>query len=85
MFHAKTLRRSSNNKIVEINTAVTLIESIATQVNMLALNASIEVARTGEYVSGFAVVADNIRNLADDSKNSVNKVQTTIIYLKESL
>ena len=42
-------------------------------------------ARAGEYGRGFAVIADNIRNLADDSKTSVVKVQNTINSLKDSL
>ncbi len=83
--YSKTLRENFESKISEINSAADLIESISSQVNMLALNASIEAARAGEYGRGFAVVADNIRNLADDSKISVNKVQSTIFDLRESL
>ena len=83
--HSKELRVNFDSKLAEINTASTLIESISSQVNMLALNASIEAARAGEYGRGFSVVADNIRKLADDSKSSVNKVQLAIHDLRESL
>ena len=82
---ALTLRKNFDEKVLEINQSAQLIESIATQVNMLALNASIEAARAGEYGRGFAVVADNIRNLADDSKSSVGKVQNTIDSLNNSM
>ena len=79
------LWRVFDEKVVEIKQSAQLIESISSQVNMLALNASIEAARAEEYGRGFAVVADNIRGLADDSKVSVSKVQQTIDSLNQSL
>ena len=82
---AELLRQRFDEKLIDINQSALIIESISSQVNMLALNASIEAARAGEYGRGFAVVADNIRRLADDSKNSVGSVQNTVTSLNETV
>jgi methyl-accepting chemotaxis protein len=82
---ANKLKFTFDNKIAEISVASTLIENISSQVNMLSLNASIEAARAGEYGRGFSVVAENIRKLADDSKDSVKKVQNTIESMNKEL
>lgn len=78
MKQMEDIQKQFSEKIGGIKVASDLIESISTQVNMLALNASIEAARAGEYGRGFAVVADNIRRLADDAKSSVDKVNLII-------
>ena len=65
-----------NSKSVNnIQSLINDILNITSQTNLLALNASIEAARAGEAGRGFSVVADEIRNLSDDSKNTVEKIQ----------
>ena len=76
--HIETL----NSKTVNIGQILDVITSISQQTNLLALNAAIEAARAGEAGRGFAVVADEVRNLAHRTQESAQQVQNMIEELQ---
>ena len=67
------------DKVQRVGTFVDTIISISSQTNLLALNASIEAARAGEAGRGFSVVADEIRQLSENTKTASNNI-TNIIH-----
>ena len=73
-----------NGAIQNITKAVSMIQDIADETDLLSLNASIEAARAGEAGRGFAVVAEQISKLADQSKRSATEIEQIIQNIMES-
>ena len=88
--------KEANDKIVnkvnllseksnQVGLIVEVIKSITEQTNLLALNASIEAGRAGEVSKGFAVVAEEVRKLAEESAKSASEINLVIDEIKRSI
>jgi len=83
--YLKELAVQVNKEVSETDSVISFIKNVASQTNLLGLNAAIEAARVGEQGRGFGVVAEEVRKLAVNSSSSAAQITTTLKQISDSI